>query len=173
MAYKNIEDRRAYHREYQREYRKWLKEHHFCRDCQKQDAYTLAGRTYFFDCAEKGRIKKENARKDPIKKEKMLKQKRDQITRYINENRCVRCGMQLNNGKRMCSVCYELQRRASRKRKGNTPRMRGIICWQCNKQPCMEGYGLCKDCYEKKIPISLQNLEKSRENHPWRKSICR
>lgn len=53
MGYKNIEDRRAYHRQYQKERRQWYKEHHYCTECGKQDARTLIGKRYCFDCLEK------------------------------------------------------------------------------------------------------------------------
>ena len=153
------------------EYRRLLKKNHICRDCRKQDAYTLAGRTYCFECAEKGRKAKAQARKDPEKRAKMLLQKRQQIGRYITENKCVRCGKQLRDRKRMCGVCYELQRRAQRKSRGATPRGLGL-CWQCNKKPCIDGKKLCEVCYEWKLPIALANLEKSRkDNHPWKKSL--
>ena len=154
------------------EWRKLLKKHHFCRDCQKQDAYTLAGRTFCFECAEKMRKAKAEARKDPIKREKMLNAKREQIARYKEQGRCVRCGKQLTNGKRMCPTCYNLQRLALKKSRGSTPRISGVICWQCNKKPCEDGKRLCRECYEKKLPISLENLKKSRtSNHPWKESF--
>lgn len=35
------------------EYRAKLKANHICRDCKQTDAYTLAGRTYCAECAEK------------------------------------------------------------------------------------------------------------------------
>lgn len=152
------------------EYRKKLKRAHVCRDCKTQDAYTLAGRTYCFDCAEKQRIAKQNAREDPAKKEKMLLQKREQIERYRAKNKCLRCGKQLHNGERLCGMCQELQRRALRKSRGSVPRFYGVICWQCNKQPCMDGKRLCRSCYEKKVKTACENLKKvDRENHPWRK----
>ena len=154
------------------EYRKLLKKHNLCRDCKKQDAYTLAGRTFCFECAEKMRLAKAEARKDTAKREKMLQQKREQISRYISENRCIRCGKQLANGKRMCPTCYNLQRLALKKSRGSAPRISGVICWQCNKNPCMDGKRLCRECYEKKIPISLENLKKSRGvEHPWRSKL--
>lgn len=33
------------------EWRKRLKAAHLCRECKKQDAYTLGGRTYCAECA--------------------------------------------------------------------------------------------------------------------------
>lgn len=53
MAYKNIEDRRAYHREYMRERRQWFTEHHLCTECGRQDALTMMGHRICSDCYEK------------------------------------------------------------------------------------------------------------------------
>ena len=55
MSYKRIEDRRAYHRRYMRERRAWLKSHHCCTECGKQDAYTLVGKSACFECNERRR----------------------------------------------------------------------------------------------------------------------
>lgn len=152
------------------EWRRHLKKHHICRECGQTDAYTLGGRTCCYDCAEKQRKAKALARKDPLKHEKMLQSKREQIARYKAENRCVRCGKQLTNGKRMCGICYASQRAASRRSKGCTPRMEGV-CWQCNKEPCMDGKKLCRACYDAKVKVALANLEKTRgADHPWRKN---
>lgn len=50
MAYKNIEDRRAYQKQYMRERREWYKEHGWCTACGKEDARTMIGKTLCFDC---------------------------------------------------------------------------------------------------------------------------
>ena len=49
------------------EYRAKLKANHICRDCKKTDAYTLAGRTYCAECAEKWQIAKEKKDLNPEK----------------------------------------------------------------------------------------------------------
>ncbi len=153
----------------EKEYRKKLKEAHVCRECKKQDAYTLAGRTYCFECAEKARLRRQAARKDPAKNEKMLQQKREQRARYKAENKCLRCGKQLYNGERLCGICREKEKREVRKSRGNTPRLYGITCWLCNKEPCMEDSKLCKACYEKMAEVGRENLKNvNREKHPWR-----
>ena len=48
-GYKNIEDRRAYQRQYMRERRAFFRQHHLCTECGKEDAYTMAGHTRCFD----------------------------------------------------------------------------------------------------------------------------
>lgn len=54
-----------------------LKEFHLCRDCKKQDAYTLAGHTRCYECVEKGRIRRARNRKDPEKAKKCVRLRRD------------------------------------------------------------------------------------------------
>ena len=49
MAYKSIEDRRAYHRQYMKERRDFFRQHHLCTECGKEDAYTMAGHTRCFE----------------------------------------------------------------------------------------------------------------------------
>jgi hypothetical protein len=113
MAYKNIEDRRTYHREYMREYRKWLSNHHFCAECKKQDAYTLAGRYRCFECTEKRRkteweaveIETKDMQPPPIPREE-----------WVAHGLCAKCGKrQIANidlawelrKTRLCEECYK------------------------------------------------------------------
>ena len=56
----------------QKEFRDLRKKAGVCRDCGKEDAYTMAGRTYCAECAEKDRLRKEEARKCPEKRQKCL-----------------------------------------------------------------------------------------------------
>lgn len=157
-----------------KEYRELLKKRHLCRDCKTQDAYTLAGRTYCFDCAEKQRIAKEKARTDPIKREKMRRQLREHIERYRADNKCIRCGMQSHNGKSVCDSCLANEKTKYRTSSRYSPRIYGVICWQCNRAPCADGKKLCQSCYEKKVKTACENLKKAdMKNHPWRKEDYR
>ena len=63
MAYKNIEDKRAYNREYDQKRRIWFKIHKCCTECGKQDAFTLMGRRRCYECKEKQKIYNQNYRK--------------------------------------------------------------------------------------------------------------
>lgn len=49
MGYKNIGDRRAYHRQYMKERRDFFRQHHLCTECGKEDAYTMAGHSKCFE----------------------------------------------------------------------------------------------------------------------------
>lgn len=48
-GYKNIEDKRAYHRQYMRERREFFRQHHLCTECGKEDAYTMNGHPRCFE----------------------------------------------------------------------------------------------------------------------------
>lgn len=160
------------------EFRALRKKAGICRDCGKEDAYTMIGRTYCFDCAEKQRLAKAKARKDPEKRQKMLDQHKAMTDRYESEHRCKTCGKKLSENYKYknCERCRAKYRRAlkkSREKIYGTPNERGQnnICWQCNKNIVMKGKKICAECYSWKIPVCLANLEKSRENNPWKGSF--
>ncbi len=100
----------------EKEYRHKLKQAHLCRDCKKQDAYTLGGRTYCFDCAEKQRLYKAEMRKDPVKRVRMLEQHRAMQMRYEQAHRCKLCGKSLPKDYKFktCGLCRTRQRQALR-----------------------------------------------------------
>lgn len=159
------------------EFRRMRKRAGVCRDCGKQDAYTLGGRTYCFDCAEKQMLAKRKARENPEKREKMLESHRQMQNRYEEEHRCKLCGKPLSESYhyKRCVRCRKRQARAvkkSREKKYGIPNIRGEngICYMCNKYPVMQGKRVCKKCYEYRLPIALSNLKKTRINHPWRLS---
>lgn len=58
MACKDIEHRRAYHRQYMAERREMYRKHHLCTECGKEDAYTMIGHTRCFDCTHRRRKQK-------------------------------------------------------------------------------------------------------------------
>ena len=146
-----------------------LKALHLCRDCKKQDAYTLAGHTYCEECTEKHRIYNQKRREDPAKHENDLRKQRERIEKRKKEHECIQCNKQAANGKRLCPTCSEKSRRWWKQYRGLNPRELGVICWQCNKNPCADGHKLCAECYEKQSKIARENLKNvDRENHPWR-----
>ena len=157
------------------EYRMLLKKHHFCRDCRKQDAYTLAGRTFCAECAERQRLAKADARQDEEKRLKILEQHRQMQARYVAEHRCKTCGKKLEDGYgyKQCELCRKRQSRASQKykhKKYGVPNLRGQngICWQCNKNPVIDGKKLCQECYDVKLK-TLANIPRNNQNHIWRR----
>lgn len=133
-----------------------LKRNHFCRECLRQDAFTLSGRTYCAECSEKRKKQRhagastESKLYDAERHKKLRDQRR-------TEHKCVGCGKQLESqdSHYYCSVC-----RAKRKKNSETyrakfvrnyPRGENGICFQCNKAVVMDGRRLCRDCYNKAV----------------------
>lgn len=158
------------------EWRKTLKKYHFCKDCGKQDAYTLGGRTYCFECAEKGAMYKRIAREIPEKKQKMSEQHKSMRDKRKAQHQCPTCGRKLSENYEYvhCVYCRERQKKYNkthRHKKYGIPNIRGEndICWQCNKNTVKQGFKLCEECYTKKVKIAKENLKKvNMEVHPWR-----
>ena len=69
------------------EYREKLKAHHICRDCKQTDAYTLAGRTYCAECAEKMANRKKEKRQES--REEYNAQMAEYWKKLIEEKRCL------------------------------------------------------------------------------------
>ena len=89
----------------QQEFRALRKKAGVCRDCGREDAYTMAGRTYCAECAEKDRHRKEMARKDPEKRERMLTQNRKKVARHKAAGICPCCGKRPTYpGKTLCGT---------------------------------------------------------------------
>ena len=90
----------------QRNYRAMLKRNHFCRECLKQDAYTLAGRVYCFECTEK-RKQQRHAKVTIETKQKDAELHRAIRAKRRDEHVCVRCGKPLepNDSHTACAIC--------------------------------------------------------------------
>lgn len=155
MGYKNIEDKRVYHREYMKERRQWFKDHHRCTECGKQDAYTLNGRARCYECNEKHN--KSNA-------ENMTEERKSHIKQYREQKRadgfCIRCGKRkATSNKVHCSVCLAQNRiRCEKQREADIPRSERHgydLCYRCGNpldgqlKTDGEKSRLCSECYSK------------------------
>ena len=163
MGYKNIDDALRYGKEY----RSMCKKLKICVSCKNQDAYTLAGRTYCSDCAEKyAKLKHDKFYTNKESIEQRKKQRKELRERHIKNHECSVCGNKLpeNYKYHTCSKC-----RTYNKLRQNSSFTRGEngICWTCNKEKALKGKRLCQKCYDRQlkilsaIPINL--------NHKWRK----
>lgn len=151
-------------------WRRMQKEHHICRQCGQQDAYTLGGRTYCAECCavnnerkRKWRAEHPGANAETVRKNRG-KRKADGV--------CVKCGRPKSDSNHvLCSECMAKQHRYRvAARTCNWPRGANGICWQCNKKPVKEGFNLCPDCYEKKVAnINIVNANRNNRDHIWRK----
>ena len=152
MGYKNIEDRRAYHRQYMQERREWFVKHNCCSECGKQDAYTIGGKRRCFDCTEKEKHKKMTDEQRELhnkkEKERYYKRKENGI--------CTECGRKAEKGFAKCLRCLIKDR--NRHKSDDVPRHeRGAygLCYICGKelngQKNVDGKDskLCKSCYQK------------------------
>lgn len=132
-----------------RENRALLKSLHICRDCKRQDAYTLAGRTYCAACAAKHAERQRRRRED-----EEARAKDAAACRRWRESRgglCKRCGRRkAQAGKTICRMC-SVKRIEHRRGDVNWPRGANGYCWQCNKAPAMDGKRLCPECYTAKL----------------------
>lgn len=164
-----------YRREYTNKTRALLKELHICRECGEQDAYTLHGRTVCADCAARLAEYKRKAylADGGQKNHEHCKARRERLKA---EHKCPYCGRALPEEYAYitCEKCRAKMRvvtAENRRKKGTSTweaRRRDGWCFLCNKRPALEGKKLCRECYNKRLPIALANLEKTRgEAHPW------
>lgn len=156
MGYKNIEDRRAYHREYMKEHRRWMKEHYMCTECGKQDAYTLNGRARCYECNEKHNkinTKYNNSEEKKKCNKQYYEQKRE-------NGYCVRCGKRMvESNKSHCSICLTQNRIRLKEQRcsdiSRSERFNYNLCYRCGKpldgqlKSNGEKSKLCSECYSK------------------------
>lgn len=69
-----------------RERRQWLREHHLCVECKKEDAYTMAGRRCCAECAEKRRKTVYDPVPKPPREPKIPK------SEWVSYGLCQKCG---------------------------------------------------------------------------------
>ena len=151
-------------KEYLKERREWLHEHHFCVDCKKQDAHTLIGRYRCYDCTEKIRLKRFG--------HKYKREERKEL------GLCSMCMNPLKEGFNVCEQCYErilkdanhnptpqvVAPKMSRKE-----RVENGYCINCGEK-AMEGYKVCESCRQHLIDISLSRKKLGQDSY-WRNSM--
>lgn len=137
---------------WQRENRQMMLKCHLCVNCGKQDARTLNGFTYCYECGEKHREKERQRRAK--RREELNAQRRERYARYKAEGLCPMCGRK-SDGRVLCAWCrakkaQKFQRTYEHKRVGN-------VCFQCCSNEPMDGKKLCKNCYEKNL-VTLRKM---------------
>ena len=146
-------------------FRQMRKKAHICRDCGKEDAYTMVGKTYCAECTEKNRKAKEIARLDPERKAKMLEQHKAMQEHRKTNGLCPICGRPVSDGHVWCSKCraknrnYLYKRRHEKGQRTWDERTSGENCFLCGK-PVVEGKKLCREHMVQRI----ENLRKSNPN---------
>lgn len=167
--------RREYDTRYMRERREWLKAHHFCIRCKKQDAYTLAGRLLCADCTAKRHEYDRRYYAERIDKAEAHRARKKALTAERKENHlCIRCGKELSEGYpySQCESCRarkNYQRELKERERGVMPRwMWGELglCVRCGRERASGetwagAMKLCERCYEN----SCKALEKARASY--------
>lgn len=154
------------------EYQRILKENHFCANCKQQDAYTLNGRRRCAECAEKQRESKKRTSENPERRKELNERALRLRDQRKEKGLCLRCEKKAENGVYCNLHRLENNRRAEkfRREKGVTPRLYGVICWQCNENPVMDGGTLCEKCRERsQEAIAYARTFVDQDNAPWRK----
>ena len=157
------------------EWRKRKKAAHICRDCGKQDAYTLGGRTYCAECAEKGAAKKrawrEANREIDSARHKAFREKKAQ------SGLCIYCGQRRTEaGRRTCKLCISKNQKKRREKQiaegMNWPRGANGSCWLCNKRMVLEGKRLCQPCFDKRMKsLTPEAAARGRETQRKKKAL--
>lgn len=123
-----------------------------CRGCGKEDAFTMNGRSYCADCAEKNQIRHRTERLSQEARENDAKKMREHRKRLEEEGRCIRCGRKHNEEYKTCKYCRAKKRNYNRKKNQEKSATKGVtLCWQCNKEEMFPGYKLCAKCYDMKM----------------------
>lgn len=138
---------------------------HICTKCEKQDAYTLIGKSRCYECTRK---RNEQSRKnyDDTERKKLANRRAELRNNRIQNKQCTRCGKTLseNQTKKMCETCLARSRAKNAKyRLENRVMPRFLFdgvqrCIKCGKEQVADGYKVCNDCLEK----CRKSLEKAR-----------
>jgi hypothetical protein len=145
------------------EYRKLLKKAHLCRECRKQDAFTLAGHTLCAECRARNTELRAKKRKNNPQHEREIAKKRYYERKA--KGLCPNCGKRkAEEGKSWCRVCVA---KANKKRaleayaKMCEAEHKGLCC-KCKKKPRLKEKKLCKDCYDKVVKNARKATEVSK-----------
>lgn len=161
------DEQRIRRNECARQNREWKKEQHKCVRCGKQDAYTLIGRSYCYECCE---YDKNHPRSERVRENNNARQ-REQYHKCIELGICPTCKKRkATDGYKNCPICRS---KKARKRleyqhaNGTIPQelMDGTTyCSICakplNEDNRIKDKKICKRCYQS----SLKNLSKAMEN---------
>lgn len=131
--------------------RQWKKERHLCTCCGKQDAYTLVGRSFCYECCEKERKRKRSNQA----MSKIYAQRYEKYHKNIALGICPICGKrEVTDGHINCQLCRakKAQREAKyRFNRGVLPRclLDGVDrCAVCGAENVVEGHKVCMRCLE-------------------------
>lgn len=94
------------------DYTQMLRRNHLCRRCKQQDAFTLNGRMYCSECADKFAQRRRNEYRDPKRRKVVRETQKNIYDKRKEQGLCTRCGRINKDTKHAtCSIC-RAQRRA-------------------------------------------------------------
>lgn len=138
-----------------------------CTKCQKQDAYTLNGRAYCYECTQRNA---ENARQWREKNREKHKEYLNEYRKKLREARiCYNCGKRpAEDGHKRCAVCRH--KNNEQKRRKYNSYIDPAMCVRCHKQPKFADFELCEKCYMDSLKGSAAaDAVRDNRDHPWRK----
>lgn len=148
--------------------REWyakLRENHLCTRCEKDDAYTLAGRSLCAECtAKKVAYNRDWRRNHPENVARWREAEQEKRRERKAEGFCVQCGAPVPDGKAKCPTCRAAaarQMQRTRIRKGVGKREQWItsgLCANCGAET-MPGKRVCASCYERILKASRMGVE--------------
>ena len=166
-TYHTPEEARAGEKECRKSTKAYMIATQRCLRCHQQDAYTLNGRHYCADCAE--RLNEASHRWKERNREKVNANARAKTAQRRADGLCITCGKP-SGEKSHCPRCSKKRNRQALKRRieagENFPRGDNGLCWQCNKRLAVDGHDLCEDCLEKAINNLRENVWPARRGGP-------
>ena len=139
--------------------------HHRCVRCGQEDAYTMNGRSYCADCADK--MNAINTKYYHAHSKERIAKEKEKVDAWREAGLCIRCGKAPEPGRSMCVRCalkarerYRKSRQAHGIMSNEEARDMGL-CMRCMKQPAIEGKGYCRACMD--WWLSVRNKAKKNE----------
>lgn len=146
-----------------------------CPRCGREDAFTMTGRSFCADCAEKARANKAAQYAVEEKKIRMYAQHCNGQKKRRDMGLCPTCGRPATPGYSTCEYCRAKHRNYMRNYRNSFTRGQYGICWQCNKREALPGKRVCQSCYDMKIRCQRQaiavvaEMKESGWVHPWQR----
>lgn len=119
------------------------------------------------ECLEKKRVQKEKSRAKNREKynAQMKAYHKNLYVRRKEQGLCPVCGKKLPEGYKYINCVECLAKKKKRETKPKIKRSEWIgygLCYHCGKKPAMDGYKVCKECYDRDIEL-LKKANKSPE----------
>lgn len=131
---------------------------HLCRQCGTQDARTLNGYSYCYECNENRNAYFRQWR-EKHKDEANAKRREKYAERKV-DGKCPMCGRKIIFiGNVICATCAA--RQENKRRQRYDYKRVGNVCFQCCEAEPLPGKKLCQSCYDKNM-VKLQTMWRKR-----------